>query len=254
MMHALESTRLLRSLAMLIGVGLPPIALAEYLFVAYPIPVHVEGPDKGLFVELNKTLAESVGIEIRIDVMPPPRALLALSEGSHEALFPALDVLFPLDQLPPRTAEPIDCKEDFVFTRRGETRLRTLEDLRGKTVAITRGYPYAPEVTSSDLFEIEEGRTDEINLQKLIAGRVDAFVLDEKTGIEAIRRMGIADLVQYDPSVPVSRQEVYIAFRDTERGRALAVEFSNALAQLKHSGRYAQITRGITFEAGCAQP
>ena len=58
--------------------------------------------------------------------------------------------------------------------------------------------------------------------------------------------------MQYDPSRPVSRQEVYVAFKDSPEGRAMAKQFSDGLRQLKASGRYQAITRGITFGGGCA--
>lgn len=220
--------------------------------VTYPIPVHVENANSGLFIDLAKAVADKAGIPIRISVQPPPRAIQNFSGGSHAMLFPALDVLFPADTTIVRSPEAIDCKEDFVFTREGTPRLTSLEDLAGHRVGITRGYPYAREVSDGKLFVVEPANSDEANLKKLVAGHIDAFILDEKTGIKALEATGLTQKVQYDQSRPVSRQEVYYAFQNTPEGRQLAERFSAALAELKQDGRYQSITHGITFARGCA--
>ncbi len=128
--------------ALLIAAGCLP-AHAVVPVTTYPIPVHVESESKGLFIDLTRAVASAAEADIRISVLPPPRALQGFSNGSQKVLFPALDVLFPADSTIVRSRETIDCKEDFVFTRKGSPKLVTLDDLKGKRVGITRGYPYA---------------------------------------------------------------------------------------------------------------
>lgn len=226
----------------------PPVPV-----VTYPIPVHVESPEKGLFIDLVRAVATEAGLAVHVSVQPPPRALQSFGSGQHAVVFPALDVLFPENAGIVRSKEAIDCKEDFVFTRRGTALLTQLDELHGLRVGITRGYPYAREVGESKTLAIETALSDEANLQKLVAGRIDAFILDEKTGVRALEQTGLGEQVQYDPARPVSRQEVYYAFQDTPDGRQLAERFSDALGKLKQDGRYQTITRGITFARGCAR-
>ena len=232
--------------------GVSPVRGPRIGFATYPIPVHVENAREGLFVELMREVAATAGFQhFHIEVMPPPRALRGLMTSKHDAVFPALDSLFETHQAMVRTTESIDCKEDFVFTARGTPMLRSLADLRGKVVGITHGYPYSREVMAATGFTLEVAASDELNLRKLAAGRIDAFVLDEKTGIKAAQALGLGAAVQYDGMAPVSRQDVYVAFAPTERGRELAERTSDALRQLKASGRYQTITHGITFARGC---
>jgi len=226
-------------------------AHAAVALATFPIPVHVENENKGLFIELTREVARQTGTDININVLPPLRAVHGFFDGSQAALFPALDVTFAPGQPITRTAESIDCKEDFVFTKKGNPMLKTLDDLKGKHVGITRGYPYAREVTDNKEMVIETATSDETNIRKLIAGHLDAFVLDEKTGVKAFEELGLAAQMQYAPKEPVSRQDVYYAFQNTPDGKALAAKFSHALAQMKASGRYQQITRGITIGKGC---
>jgi len=222
-------------------------------FATYLIPVHVENATEGLFVELLREVGQVARLpQLRIEVMPAPRALRNLMTGAHDAVFPALDVFFEPGQTVVRTAETIDCKEDFVFTAKGAPVLRSLADLQGKVVGVTHGYPYSRAVMAASGFTLEVAVSDELNIRKLAAGRIDAFVLDEKTGLKAAEALGLADAIQYDRNAPVSRQDVYVAFQPTDRGRELAGRVSDGLRQLKANGRYQTITRGITFARGCA--
>lgn len=226
-------------------------AQAAVDLATFPIPVHVESETRGLFIELTREIVKSTGEEVNIKVMPPPRAVHGYMDGSFAGLFPALDINFAPGQAITRSAESLDCKEDFVFTRKGAALLKSLGDLKGKRVGITRGYPYAREVTDNKSYTVEAAPSDEANIKKLVAGHLDAFVLDEKTGIKAFEALGMAGQMQYDPKSPVSRQDVYYAFQNTAAGKALAAQFSQALAQMKADGRYQKITRGITIGSGC---
>lgn len=221
---------------------------ATIAVVTYPIPVHVESASSGLFIELVQAVAKEAGLSVRISVLPPPRAIASFTAGHHAVLFPALDVLFPPGASITRSREVIDHKEDFVFTRRDGPQLSSLTDLVGLRVGITRGYPYAREVCAGHDFFIEAADSDEANLELLAAGHIDAFILDEKTGVRAIARAGLDSAIQHAADRPVSREEVYYAFQPTPDGRQLAEAFSNALARLKADGRYRAITRGITYD------
>lgn len=238
----------------LLPLGMLAVASAAHAtvdIVTFPIPVHVESETKGLFIELTREIARMSNTDITIKIMPPPRAAHDYAEGKFAAMFPALDVNFAPGQPITRTAESLDCKEDFVFTRKGAPFLKSIGDLAGKRVGITRGYPYARDVTENKTYTIEPALSDEANIRKLVAGHLDAFVLDEKTGLQAFEKLGLTAQVQYDRKLPVSRQDVYYAFQNNAEGQQLATRFSQALAKLKADGRYQKITRGVMIGTGC---
>ena len=240
-----------RHLFGLVLVAIAGVGQAAVDIGSFPIPVHVENERQGVFVELTLEIARRTRTDVALHVVPPRRALDNFANQTFAGLFPALDVSFEPGQKMLRTSEAIDCKEDFVFTVRGKPFLRTLADLRGKRVGITRGYPYAREVTDRPDFTLEMAASDQANIEKLLAGRLDAFVLDEKTGLKAFNLLGALPQMQYQAGMPVSRQEVYYAFQATPEGRNLADTFSAALREMKSDGRYQAITRGITFIDGC---
>ncbi len=202
----------------------------------YPIPLMVESADKGIFVELSKELAKRSGVPMEIIVAPPKRTLADFSDKSIDALFSALDVLL---QGPAAKTTPVYVKVDFIFFKKG-TPFKTLADLKGKTVGITAGYPYVKDVTETKLFTIEPAPSDEQNIMKLEAGRIAAFIVEEKTGLKALAEVGVTDIA-YAHDSPISKQDVFYAFQNTTEGQALAEKFSGAIKSIQSDGTFQKL-------------
>lgn len=77
-------------------------------------------------------------------------------------------------------------------------------------------------------------------MKKLGMGRIDAFVVEEKSGLKALKDSGQSN-IEYDPKTPLSKQDVYYACTDTPEGKALAGKISGALGQLQSNGRFGEI-------------
>ncbi|MDF0605843.1 transporter substrate-binding domain-containing protein [Neisseriaceae bacterium TC5R-5] len=229
--------------------------MAETLnLVTFPIPGHVESSERGTFIDLTKAIAQKSNITITISVEPPPRAINNFFEGKYNAIFPALNSFYSKNAVIVRTMETMDCKEDFAFVRSGRPAISKLNELKGLTVGLTKGYPYAESITKSQDYRISYALSDEINLKMLAAGRIDAFILDEKTGAQASARLNLANKVQFDKHHPISRMEVFYAFQNSPRGKDLAGKFSAALTAMKKSGEYKRISKGITLGGACINP
>jgi polar amino acid transport system substrate-binding protein len=197
----------------------------------------------GVFVELTRTIAERANLDIEIIVVPVKRALAYFNVQKFDVLFPGLDVYFPPENPPIKSEELITVKHDFVFTRKGTPLLSTLQELEGKRVGITLGYPYARALIENPLIMLEEAPADENNTKKLIAGRIDAFVVEERTGMQAFINTGLHDEMQYDRTSPIAHQNVYYAFQNTDGGKQLAEIVSRTLSEMKADGVYAEIMR-----------
>ena len=229
---------ILSMLTFLIGLAMPAWADDKPVTLAlYPIPVMVVDANTGVFVDLAKELAKRAHVTVSLDVVPPKRAVDRFEHGDVDALLPALEVLLSKPYVP---SDPIYVKRDFVFTKSDHPIWTTVDALAGKRVGITLGYPYAGEIINSKTFSLETAATDEINFAKLDAGRIDAFVVEEKTGLGALRAAGLKG-IGYDPAVPVSQQNVFFAFQDSPEGHSLAAAFSTALAAMKADGTFAQL-------------
>ncbi len=212
--------------------------------VTFPIPLMVENQQEGLFIELARAIGKEAGVKIDIEVWPTPRAIKKFQEGDFDVLFPGLDALFeyPEDYL--ASKELLYIKQDFVFTLRSRPLLTRVDALSGLTLGLTRSYPYAKAITQNPDIHILYVNTDEQNAMMLDRNRIDAFIVEESSGLQAFRKAGIEHKVHYDPSQPVSRQDVYYAFHRTELGRKLERDFSRALLSLKQSGQFDAIMSG----------
>lgn len=211
------------------------------VFATFPIPLMVESETEGVFIDLTNEIIKRLGVEASIRVSPPQRSINDLVKGRVDVLFPALDVFFVPDDVYSRTDEIIYVKEDFVFTRKGDSKLTSIDDLKGKVVGVTRGYPYASEVIRNETFKLDYSLTDEICVQKLIIGRIEAFIVEEKTGIRAFEKQGVKNLMQYNPALPISRQDVYYATGRNGNGQELAADISAALKSMKADGTFERI-------------
>ena len=217
-------------------------------FCTFPIPLMVENEEKGVFIDLAKRIAKRAHIDIHINVLPPKRAINNFLKGDADALFPALDVNFPTGIKFAKTQELIYIKEDFVFTKKGNPMLITIQDLEEKKIGITLGYPYVFELTHNNLIKLETAITDEQNAIKLIKGRLDAFVVEEKSGLKAFKKTNLYKEMQYNPRIPLSRQDVYFAFQYTDDGNKFAELFSNALKEMKKDGTFGKIMSKVNPE------
>lgn len=216
------------------------LGASKVIFGSFPIPLMVVDNNNGVFVELTKAIAKEAGFELEISIKPTKRIGGEFMEGKIDSIFPALDVMFPPGKTL-KSSENIYVKQDFVFTKKGLPILKTIKDLAGKNVGITRGYPYAKELMDNKNIKFHVVSKDEMNTKKLIAGRIDAFVVEEKSGLKAFANAKLDGKFQYDKAVPLSKQDVYYAFQKNEKGKKLEATFSAALKKIKENGTFGKI-------------
>ncbi|MEK2688416.1 transporter substrate-binding domain-containing protein [Bdellovibrio sp. GT3] len=200
-------------------------------FVTFPIPLMVESAEVGLFIDLTKEISKRTKTDILIQVMPTGRAILSFSKGQANAFFPALDVYTPTNAI---KTVPFYEKIDYVFYRK-EKPLKTIKDLEGKKVGLTFRYPYAVKLTANKKIKFVFSEDDVSNMKKLSDGNIDAFVVEERSGLRALE-LSRVNGITFDRQTPLSKQDVYYAFEDTEEGRRLAKEFSAVIMAMKANG------------------
>jgi len=212
---------------------------SETLTIAtFHIPLMVESKDEGVFIELTEALAKEAGLELTIIVLPPQRALQELAAQKVDGVFPGLKVLMVGSY---ERSELIYVKRDYVFTIKGNPPIETIEELSGKHVGVTSGYPYVKKLTSNESINLDVANSDNQNVKKLTSGRIDAFVVEERSGLKAFVDNGSQDEIFYNPSQPLSEQDVFYAFQKNIRGKVLADKISAALLVLKQNGTFERI-------------
>ena len=127
-----------------------------------------------------------------------------------------------------------------VVTKKGNTEVRRVEDLKGKTVAVNLGSNFEAllkELPYADQIDI---KTYETNLEQDTAlGRVDAFVMDRVSASQLIKEKPLP-LELAGPTF--SQLTNAYPFRDTEAGRANRDEINKALTTLRENGTLASIS------------
>ena len=127
-----------------------------------------------------------------------------------------------------------------VVTKKGNTEIQGVEDLKGKTVAVNLGSNFEAllqELPYADQINI---KTYESNLERDNAlGRVDAFVMDRVSASQIIKEKPLP-LELAGPTF--SQITNAYPFRDTETGRALRDEVNKALETLRNNGTLATIS------------
>ncbi|NWN90629.1 amino acid ABC transporter substrate-binding protein [Marinobacter adhaerens] len=127
-----------------------------------------------------------------------------------------------------------------VVTKKGNTEVESVEDLKGKTVAVNLGSNFEAllkELPYADQINI---KTYESNLERDTAlGRVDAFVMDRVSASQIIKEKPLP-LELAGPTF--SQITNAYPFHDTEEGRALRDEVNQALATLREDGTLASIS------------
>lgn len=203
-----------------------PIVLATFA-----IPLMVESPDKGLFVNLTREIAKRNSRQVEILVYPTGKTLLAFTNNKVDGFFPALDVYVPQASA---KSSAFYRKVDYVFYKKDRP-LRSLKDLEGKKVGLTFRYPYVKELIGNKKIRFEMAADDVLNMKKLGKGLIDAFVVEERSGLKALQLSGQKQ-IDFDRNQPLSEQVVYYAFQDNEDGKRLADIFSRTIEAMKKDG------------------
>lgn len=139
----------------------------------------------------------------------------------------------------------IDSQEVFFHLRGANFDWEGYSDLARYEIGVTLGYSYGEEFDR----QVKEGRvrvqkvaTDELNFNKLLMGRIDAFVCNIEIGYFLLRAKfgpGTADLITHHPKFVTTGVPLHVIIsRNNERGPDCLEAFNRGLARLKESGMY----------------
>ena len=123
----------------------------------------------------------------------------------------------------------------------------TMEDLRDTKIGATLEYSYGPEFDEADRSGIIDPRrvaTDELNLKKLLKGRIEVFPGEVMVTYSQIRetfsKEDAARFIHHPKPLHRNLQHLLISKANPDNERFVEL-FNKGLKQLKESGRYDQI-------------
>lgn len=126
---------------------------------------------------------------------------------------------------------------------------KSMEDLGDTKIGVTSGYSYGPDfdkAVGTGAIEVEESRTDRLNLQKLLRGRIEAFPGEVAVTYSLIRELfspeTAARFTHHPKALHNQPQHLLISKSDPDNERWIRL-FNTGLMKLKESGRYDSIIK-----------
>ena len=189
----------------------------------------------GFDIDIGNAMAEKLGLKPEWKAQPFDTLLIALNQGRF-------DFVIASHTITPERAKAVDftkpyyCTGTVIVSKPGGP--KTPEELKGKVVAVQVGTTFYEWVKENvpDVAEIKTFPTNPAALEALLSGRVDAWVTDQFTALEAIKQRG----VELQVSDPVNREEIGIAVAKGNKG--LLTALNNALDAIMADGTYEKIS------------
>ena len=212
-------------------------AVSEYKFITFPVPLLVENRHQGILIQLFREIEARADESFQLTVKPAKRARMEFKRGSYIGIFPGISVMFNHSI---HRSETIAVKQDYVFVREGSKVPVSISELEGLKVGLTRGYPYSPSLLNNNKIQFFYSNSDELNFKMLLAGRFDAMVVEEISGLQALTPSA-ANRISYDKQSPLSSYDAFFAFQPIQVGESLAQLFSHIISEMKQDGTYSLI-------------
>ncbi|HLO77134.1 MAG TPA: transporter substrate-binding domain-containing protein [Magnetospirillum sp.] len=207
-----------------------------------------EGSDKpGYGIEIAKEIFAKAGHTVEYKTMAWARALEEARKGTVMAVIGADKVEAADFVFPDQSVAVID--NTFVVKKGGAWKYMGVASLEKIKLAGIQGYSYSGEIgdyvnansKNPARFDMVGGDNAlEMNLKKLVAGRVDATVDAKPVLAYKLAQMGLADKVEFAGSVDPS--DIYIAFSPANpKSKEYAQILGKGIADMRASGRLKQI-------------
>jgi polar amino acid transport system substrate-binding protein len=214
-------------------------------FVDSPYPPYSIGelgkaPTGGVAVELVNEIFNRLGVKLSIEMHPWKRTLKMAELGRADGI-----TLLMRDEERSQyltfSEVVFEGKEVFYYNR---DRLKTFEwssfaDLEPYKIGLVNGYTYGEDFLKAiDIFglKVEYDDSDDICLQKLMAGRIDLFLVDDLVSKTQIAQNDDMKKSLAVSSKPVTVYPYYVAFSRQSQAKDLLPEINRVISEMKADG------------------
>ncbi|MGE6208527.1 substrate-binding periplasmic protein [Aeromonas media] len=203
------------------------------------------GQPRGLDVDLVTTIFGGLKVPIRIELLDSGARLTRNAEGG------VYDLLLSHSYKPERESYLLYPKQAHIrhswhfFVRKddlGKIRYRTLADLEPWRIGVTKDFSYTPELTAAmadPAYHFQVIPINQLQLRKLIAGRIDVVPMSLVTAFAQIREEGLEGKLDYLPK-PLKSSPYYHVWckaRADADTPALMAAYDAELLHMKRDGR-----------------
>lgn len=254
-MNLLKSAAVLAGCLVALLAGSAPAQQCTFRvgYDSYGVYSYTDGTGRagGIDNDVVRAFAEELDCAVSFEELPWQRILLAIEAGqldlTSSASLTEERLRFARFSVPYRQAEVA------IYVRRGETERFALEGLQdipeiGLRLGIVTGYYYGKEfeaLMKDDRFaaQIDPAVDYDINIRKLLHGRIDAFIVDDAgVMVSALRRLGVADRIErYPLSLP--GDDLHFMFSRKTVDASRVEEVNHVLERMRDDGRLQAIMR-----------
>lgn len=198
--------------------------------------------NNGYITEITKEAFRAAGYEIDVWFVPWNRAL-------HDARNEHYDALLGLYHSEERAkwveySQPIESVKNVFFTLKDRIiTYGSLKDLSAYRIGIERGYAYSDEFDSANYLRKEPARKIEININKLLKGRLDLVAASKMVFLHNMKKkfpekMHLIDVLDK----PLTVNKIYNGFvKKKSKHKKWTADFNRGLKIIKNNGLYDRI-------------
>jgi polar amino acid transport system substrate-binding protein len=194
-------------------------------------------PQQGFTTAIVREAFKRAGYKVKIDFVPWTRAIQQADEGNYDAVYP--------EYYSDNRNKSFFFSEPFAsgplgFYKRKDDKIgyTKLEDLKPYRIGVVLGYINTPEFDAASYLQKETATSDEQNIRKLLAGRIDLIVIDKYVAQYLIKNSltdAIGKLEFLEP--PLLDQKLYVVFpRTAAASEKRLQELNTALKSMHDDG------------------
>jgi len=189
----------------------------------------------GFDIDIGNALAKTLGLKPAWKAQPFDTLLIALNQGRFDFVI-ASHTITPERSKAVDFTKPYYCTGNLIVAKPGGP--KTLADLKGKVVGVQVGTTYYDFIVQNNpgVKDIKTFPTNPAALEALLSGRVDAWITDQFTALEVLKKRG----VKLQLSDLLNKEEIGIAVAKGNRGLLSAL--NNALDTILQNGTYERIS------------
>ena len=205
--------------------------------------------NQGWTMEVAKAALESQGYVVTLRLVPWQRAMAESKLGSADALFLSYYVK-EREQWYVFSDALGQARAGFFALKSRHIRFKTLQDLKGFTMGLTRGAAVSPEFDSATFLKKEETADDLGSIRKLLKGRIDLFAGPELVGKHLMKvELMVAQQEKVEFLEPaLATHNLYAAIsKKADNYQQKLRDFNIGLKTIKKNGQYKKILKSHGF-------
>ncbi len=201
-------------------------------------------PDGGIASDITRQVLNRIGYSVETASVPWKRALISTMKGAYDVI-PAIWST-PEREVSLHFTDPILKSRIVVISLKSyKFEFKHLEDLRGKTIGVGRGWGYPDDFMNADYFKRDQAKDFETNIKKLINGRFNIIVGEEFAARYTINTKFKDKINSFRySSVSIKEATLLVAFSrllpDYEK---ITIQFNQALKAMHEDGSYERILK-----------